>query len=135
MGEGETDRSVQVHTGRPVPILGLGTSPMRGREAYDAVHFALEAGYRLIDTATSYHNQEEVGRAIRDSGLARAPFARTDVRQLLIPDRSIRDPLARRPGPLQEASDFRGRRPGIRTIASAARPPLQQAKRSTAEWA
>ena len=71
MGEAETDHSVQLRTGRSIPILGLGTSPMRGREAYDAVRFALEAGYRLIDTATSYRNQEEVGRAIRDSGLAR----------------------------------------------------------------
>jgi 2,5-diketo-D-gluconate reductase A len=71
MGEAETDHSLQLRTGRSIPILGLGTSPMRGREAYDAIRFALEAGYRLIDTATSYRNQEEVGRAIRDSGLAR----------------------------------------------------------------
>ena len=71
MGEAETDHSLQLHTGRTIPILGLGTSPMRGRQAYDAVRSALEAGYRLIDTATSYRNQEEVGRAIRDSGVAR----------------------------------------------------------------
>ena len=54
-----------------MPILGLGTWDARGDEAYAAVRAALDVGYRHIDTATSYENEESIGRAARDSGLAR----------------------------------------------------------------
>jgi len=54
-----------------MPMVGFGTWPMRGSKACVAVAAALEAGYRHIDTATMYANEEEVGRAVRDSGLAR----------------------------------------------------------------
>lgn len=54
-----------------MPMIGFGTWRLRGRQAYDAIRYALEAGYRHIDTATMYRNEEEVGRAVRDSGLAR----------------------------------------------------------------
>lgn len=65
------DRSVALHTGRSIPILGFGTWQLRGRGAYEAVRLALEAGYRHLDTATAYGNEAEVGQAIRDSGLPR----------------------------------------------------------------
>jgi len=54
-----------------MPLLGLGTWQASDQEAYDAVGIALDLGYRLIDTATMYRNEAAVGRAVRDSGLAR----------------------------------------------------------------
>src|SRR6266487_5981607 len=54
-----------------MPLVGFGTWQMRGREAYEAVRYALEVGYRHLDTATMYGNETEVGRALRDSGLRR----------------------------------------------------------------
>lgn len=54
-----------------MPLLGLGTWQASDQEAYDAVRSALDLGYRLIDTATMYGNEAAVGRAVRDSGLAR----------------------------------------------------------------
>jgi diketogulonate reductase-like aldo/keto reductase len=58
--------------GVKVPALGFGTWGLSGREAYAATRQALELGYRHIDTAQIYGNETEVGRAIRDSGIARA---------------------------------------------------------------
>jgi 2,5-diketo-D-gluconate reductase A len=54
-----------------MPLLGLGTWQASDQEAYDAVRTALDLGYRLIDTATMYRNEAAVGRAVRESGLAR----------------------------------------------------------------
>ena len=45
-----------------------------GEEAYNSVKWALEAGYRHIDTAMAYGNEESVGKAIKDSGIARKKF-------------------------------------------------------------
>jgi 2,5-diketo-D-gluconate reductase B len=57
--------------GARVPALGFGTWQLSGRGCTDAVRHALELGYRHIDTAQMYGNESEVGRAIRDSGVAR----------------------------------------------------------------
>ncbi|KAF9353957.1 hypothetical protein BGX34_011282 [Mortierella sp. NVP85] len=58
--------------GRPIPVLGLGVyQSTAGSEAENAVRWALEAGYRHIDTATVYENEESVGDAIRKSGIPR----------------------------------------------------------------
>eukprot|EP01094_Clydonella_sp_ATCC50884_P005868 TRINITY_DN14849_c0_g1_i1.p2 TRINITY_DN14849_c0_g1~~TRINITY_DN14849_c0_g1_i1.p2 ORF type:complete len:304 (+),score=106.15 TRINITY_DN14849_c0_g1_i1:113-913(+) len=54
-----------------MPLFGLGTWLAPGRECYEAVKAALQAGYRLIDTAAMYGNEEQVGRAIHDSGVPR----------------------------------------------------------------
>jgi 2,5-diketo-D-gluconate reductase A len=54
-----------------MPLVGLGTWQLRGRRAYEAVSYALEVGYRHLDTATIYGNEAEVGRALHDSGLRR----------------------------------------------------------------
>lgn len=52
--------------------IGFGTWQIPdGREAYDSVRAALDAGYRHIDTALAYGNEASVGRAVRDSGIAR----------------------------------------------------------------
>lgn len=58
--------------GVTVPKIGFGTWQIPdGEVAYGAVSYALEAGYRHIDTAQIYGNEASVGRAIADSGLAR----------------------------------------------------------------
>jgi len=58
--------------GNELPMLGLGVWQIpNGPECVDAVRWALELGYRHIDTAQAYGNEESVGQALRDSGLAR----------------------------------------------------------------
>ncbi|NAS26343.1 aldo/keto reductase [Herbidospora sp. NEAU-GS84] len=54
-----------------MPRLGLGTWPMNDAQAERAVATAIEAGYRLIDTAEAYGNETGVGRGIKASGIAR----------------------------------------------------------------
>jgi len=54
------------------PALGMGTFRLKDQLAYDSVALALQAGYRHIDTAQIYGNEEQVGQAIQDSGIARA---------------------------------------------------------------
>ncbi|MCW2809913.1 MAG: 2,5-diketo-D-gluconate reductase [Friedmanniella sp.] len=58
--------------GAQMPSLGLGTSPLRGQACVDQVRSAIEAGYRLIDTAENYGNEDAVGQAIRESGVDRS---------------------------------------------------------------
>lgn len=57
--------------GVDMPMVGLGTWRLSGRDGYAAIRCALEAGYRHIDTAAAYGNEAIVGRAVRDSGLDR----------------------------------------------------------------
>jgi 2,5-diketo-D-gluconate reductase A len=62
---------VDLGRGVTMPMVGFGTWQLSGRRAYESVRYALEVGYRHIDTATMYRNEQEVGQAIRDSGLDR----------------------------------------------------------------
>jgi len=58
--------------GNEIPVLGLGVWQVpNGAECENAVRWALELGYRHIDTAQAYGNEESVGRALRDSGVPR----------------------------------------------------------------
>jgi diketogulonate reductase-like aldo/keto reductase len=58
--------------GAEIPVLGLGVWQVEdGPECERAVAWALEKGYRLIDTAQAYRNESSVGRAIRSSGIPR----------------------------------------------------------------
>ena len=58
--------------GNIIPTVGLGVWQVPdGPECENAVRWALEAGYRHIDTAQAYGNEESVGRAVRDSGIPR----------------------------------------------------------------
>ncbi|MCW5950847.1 MAG: aldo/keto reductase [Propionibacteriaceae bacterium] len=57
--------------GAEIPAIGLGTWPLLGDEGAVAVRTAIEAGYRLIDTAENYRNEEAVGQGVRDSGIPR----------------------------------------------------------------
>jgi diketogulonate reductase-like aldo/keto reductase len=68
----DIESTVELNNGVKMPRFGLGTYRLSpGKETYDAVRTALEVGYRLIDTASYYANEKDVGRAIRDSGLDR----------------------------------------------------------------
>lgn len=62
---------IELHNGVKIPQLGLGVYKVPADEAYDNVKTALELGYRHIDTASFYENEEGVGAAIRDSGIPR----------------------------------------------------------------
>jgi len=55
----------------PMPQIGFGTWNRNGEEAYSSVISALEVGYRHIDTAEGYNNEEFVGKAIAESGVPR----------------------------------------------------------------
>ena len=58
--------------GVAMPMVGFGTWQIQGQLAYEATRHALQVGYRHIDTATFYRNQDQIGRAIADSRLDRA---------------------------------------------------------------
>lgn len=61
-----------LHNGVKMPWLGLGVwQSQDGDEVVNAVRYALDAGYRSIDTAAIYKNERGVGRALRDSGVSR----------------------------------------------------------------
>jgi 2,5-diketo-D-gluconate reductase A len=62
---------VDLGSGVEIPQLGFGVWRVPADEASEVVATALDIGYRHIDTATLYENEEGVGRALRDSGLAR----------------------------------------------------------------
>jgi len=63
--------TLRLNNGLEMPQLGFGVFLVPADEVVEPVATALDAGYRLIDTAKLYGNEEGVGRAIRDSGLAR----------------------------------------------------------------
>jgi 2,5-diketo-D-gluconate reductase A len=64
---------VTLNNGLEMPLLGFGVFQMRDEaECERSVHEALRTGYRLLDTAASYLNEEAVGRAIKRSGVPRA---------------------------------------------------------------
>lgn len=64
-------KTFKMNDGRVIPAIALGTWLMNQDEAYKATLEALKLGYRHIDTAAAYGNEEAVGRAIRDSGIKR----------------------------------------------------------------
>jgi len=64
--------TVRLHNGVKMPYLGLGVYKSKdGKEVKDAIHYALKAGYRHIDTASFYDNEEGVGEAIKESKINR----------------------------------------------------------------
>ena len=72
MQEMRIDTRTKLNNGIEIPIFGLGTFQTRsGKETRDAVLYALQSGYRLIDTAAAYGNEEDVGEAARKSGIPR----------------------------------------------------------------
>ena len=73
--------------GVEMPMFGLGTWQIANEEAYRVVSEALSLGYRAVDTAAGYQNEEGVGRAVRGSGAAQAswPPKRRAIRRRLTP--------------------------------------------------
>ena len=68
----EDGRALVLADGSQMPMLGLGVWQVPdGPECVNAVRWALDAGYRHIDTAQAYGNEGSVGRALRDSGVPR----------------------------------------------------------------
>jgi diketogulonate reductase-like aldo/keto reductase len=66
------DQTRTLSDGTEMPLLGLGVWQVEdGSDCESAVRWALEAGYRHIDTAQAYGNEASVGKALRDSGVAR----------------------------------------------------------------
>ena len=65
------DMHTRLAGGGEIPLVGIGTWRLNGGAAREAVGWALDAGYRHIDTATAYGNEQDVGRAIHGSGIAR----------------------------------------------------------------
>lgn len=65
----QTQYRLNDHTA--LPVMGFGTNVLTGASGVQAIKTALEAGYRLIDTAQSYGNEQEVGRAIAESSVPR----------------------------------------------------------------
>ena len=71
MANNEASRIVELPGGGRMPLLGFGTFQVGARDARQVVRSALDIGYRHIDTATGYSNEEPVGAAIHDSGIDR----------------------------------------------------------------
>ena len=65
------ETKLTLNDGHIIPQLGLGVWQTRGATCEAAVLAALEAGYRLIDTAALYGNEESVGAGVRTSGIPR----------------------------------------------------------------
>ena len=64
-------KTVLLNSGYEMPINGIGTYSLTGDTCYRSIMSALEVGVRLIDTAYMYGNEEEIGRAIKDSDVPR----------------------------------------------------------------
>src|SRR5690348_5165778 len=70
-GEAAAIPTVTLNDENTIPMIGLGVAELSDSETEAAVSTALEAGYRLIDTAAAYGNEEAVGRAVAASGVPR----------------------------------------------------------------
>ena len=70
-GEAAAIPTVTLNDENTIPVIGLGVAELSDSETEQAVSTALEAGYRMIDTASAYGNEEAVGRAIAASGVPR----------------------------------------------------------------
>ena len=62
---------VILNNGIKMPLLGFGTFQSSGKKCENSVCSAIKAGYRLIDTAEAYGNEEAVGKGIKSSGIDR----------------------------------------------------------------
>ncbi len=66
------EKTVRLNDGTEIPVIGLGLFRSDGEnEAEQAIRYAYEAGYRLFDTASYYHNEEAVGRGLKMLGVPR----------------------------------------------------------------
>ena len=70
-GENGKAPAVRLSSGYDMPIVGLGTYSLHGDVCVNSVKAALASGFRKIDTAHMYDNEEEVGQGVRESGVPR----------------------------------------------------------------
>lgn len=61
----------RLNDGNDLPAIGFGTYPLKGDDGVAAIGSAIDAGYRLIDTAVNYANEDAVGRAVAASAVPR----------------------------------------------------------------
>lgn len=64
-------KTVKLNSGYEMPLNGIGTYSLTGDTCYNSIINALNSGVRLIDIAYMYHNEEEIGKAIKDSDIPR----------------------------------------------------------------
>ena len=64
-------KRIKLNNGIEMPIVGFGVYQIDEKQCQQAVLDAIDVGYRLIDTATAYQNERQVGDAIRVSGINR----------------------------------------------------------------
>ena len=64
-------QTITLNTGAEMPVVGLGVFQMDDAQVRQAIPTAVEAGYRLIDTASRYYNEEAVGKAIAELAVPR----------------------------------------------------------------
>ncbi|MEG0366357.1 MAG: aldo/keto reductase [Coprobacillus sp.] len=64
-------KTVTLNSGYKMPLNGIGTYSLTDEECFNSITSALSSGVRLIDTAYMYHNEEEIGKAIKASGIPR----------------------------------------------------------------
>lgn len=65
------EKSIKLNNGTYIPTIGFGTSLVTGEECIKIIKTAIQAGYRHIDTASAYKNEEEIGKAIKQSEIHR----------------------------------------------------------------
>ncbi|MFP7477451.1 aldo/keto reductase [Terribacillus saccharophilus] len=61
----------KLHDGTILPAVGFGTYSLKGSQGVQAIRSAIDAGYRLLDTAYNYENEATVGQAIKQHGISR----------------------------------------------------------------
>lgn len=66
--------NIELNNGVMIPAIGYGTYKATNQDGYSVILDAIRAGYRHLDTAKVYENEEEVGRAVRESGIPREEF-------------------------------------------------------------
>jgi diketogulonate reductase-like aldo/keto reductase len=90
--------TVEAH-GFKIPLVGLGTWALRGRECARLTEQAIRAGYRHIDTAQMYENEREVGEGVHNSGKRAEVMVTTKVQPTLLAprdlERSVKESLAK----------------------------------------
>ena len=84
-------KNVRLNNGVMMPAIGFGVFQIPENETERAVNDAIEIGYRKFDTAAAYFNEEQLGNAIRQSGIKREEFfITTKLRKLLLQTKRAR---------------------------------------------
>ena len=85
-------KDVRLNNGVMMPSIGFGVYQIPADETERVVSDAIEAGYRMFDTAAAYFNEEQVGNAVRQSGIKREDFFITT--KLWVQDYEYEDALS-----------------------------------------